>query len=107
VACVRAKNAPGVDPLTSSRPDVLVFNYQVPFNKKVTLKFVGQKRSTSLYVDGKLIETKRTQMVCPLATLGTQAKTESFQGILHAAKILSKIDLPASPVLLGIGCQNI
>jgi hexosaminidase len=101
VACVRAKNAPGVDPLTSSRPDVLVFNYQVPFNKKVTLKFVGERRSTSLYVDGKLIETKRIQMVCPLATLGTKSKTESFQGILHKAKISSIAILPPPPVFAG------
>jgi hexosaminidase len=94
VACVRAKQGPGLSPLTSTKPDVLVFDYQVPFNKKVTLKFVGERRSTSLYVDGKLVGRKRIQMVCPLANLGAKTLPESFQGILHKAKISSVVLSP-------------
>lgn len=86
VACVRANQAAGYEPLLAHRPDVLVFNYQVPMNEKVTLKFVGQERQTSLYVNGQLIETKPIQMVCPLQRLGAQ-NAESFQGILHQARI--------------------
>jgi hexosaminidase len=70
VACVRANQAFGHEPLTSNRPDVLIFDYQVPLHKKVTLTFVGEKKRTSLYVDGKLIQSINTQMVCPLTRLG-------------------------------------
>ena len=91
VACVRAHQAPLFEPIQSNRPDVLVFNYQVPLNKKVNLTFVGEERQTSLYVDGKLVETIRTQMVCPLEYLGAKASPESFQGILHKAAIFNKV----------------
>ncbi len=90
VACVRAHQAPGYEPLQSHRPDVLVFNYQVPFNKKVTLTFVGERRKTSLFVDGKFIQSFNKQMVCPLGCLGSQ-RPESFQGILHKAEIFNKL----------------
>ena len=87
VACVRASQAPGYEPLRSFSPDIIMFDYKVPFNKKVKLTFVGKKGKTSLYVDGKLIQTVKTQMVCPLKTLGTEKTPESFQGILHKAVI--------------------
>ncbi len=70
VACVRANQAYGHEPITSNTPDILIFNYQVPLNKKVTLTFVGEKRRTSLYVDGKLIQSFGKQMVCPLTRIG-------------------------------------
>jgi len=70
VACVRANQAYGHEPLTSNRPDVLLFDYQVPVGKKVTLTFVGERKRTSLYVDGKLIQRIGKQMVCPLTRLG-------------------------------------
>ena len=91
VACVRAQQAPGYEPLLSFAPLVIVFNYKVPFNKKVRLTFVGKKDQTSLYVDGKLIETVKKQMVCPLKTLGTDKTPESFQGILYKAVIKNEI----------------
>ena len=69
-ACVRANQAYGHEPITSNRPDILVFNYQVPLHKKVKLTIVGERRSTSLYVDGKLVQTIGKQMVCPLTRLG-------------------------------------
>jgi hexosaminidase len=93
VACVRAVQAPGFDPLTSYHPDVLVFDYQVPLNQKVTLTFVGEQRKTSLYVDGKLIGSQNIQMVCPLQYLG-DTHNRSFQGILHEAKILNEAKTP-------------
>ncbi|MDH4202215.1 MAG: family 20 glycosylhydrolase [Phycisphaerae bacterium] len=93
VGCVRAVQAPGFDPLTSFRPDGLVFDYTVPFDKKVTLTFVGEERKTSLYVDGKLIGSHNIQMVCPLETLGDKHK-RSFQGILHEAQILNEAKKP-------------
>ncbi|MHC5118933.1 MAG: hypothetical protein ACYSOH_02810, partial [Planctomycetota bacterium] len=85
--------ASGFDPLTSYRPDVLMFDYQVPFNKKVTLTFVGGKEKTSLYVDGKFIGSHNIQMVCPLETLGDK-HNRSFQGILHEARILNEAKKP-------------
>ena len=90
VACIRAHQAPLFEPIQSNRPDILVFNYQVPFNQKVTLTFVGEERQTSLYVNGKLIQTIRKQMVCPVEFLGAKASPESFQGILHKAVIINK-----------------
>jgi len=70
VACVRANQASGYDAITSYRPDILIFNYQVPLHKKVTLTFVGEEKSTTLYVDGKRIQTIKKQMVCPLTRIG-------------------------------------
>lgn len=70
VACVRANQAYGHEPITSNTPDVLVFDYQVPLNQKVTLTFVGEKKRTSLYADGKLVQSIGKQMVCPLTRIG-------------------------------------
>jgi len=70
IACVRANQAYGHDPITSNRPDVLIFNYQIPLHKKVKLRLVGERRRTSLYVNGKLVQTIAKQMVCPLTRLG-------------------------------------
>ena len=89
VSCVRAIRAPGYNPLTSYNPDVLVFDYQVPLNQKVTLTFMGEQKKTSLYVDGKLIESKEIQMVCPLEFIGSSQR-QSFQGILHEIIISNK-----------------
>jgi hexosaminidase len=96
VACVRAVQAPGFDPLTSFRPEVLVFDYPMPFNEKTTLTFVGEKEKTSLYVDGNFIGSYNIQMVCPLEYLG-DTHNRSFQGILHEAKILNEAKTPETP----------
>ncbi|MHC5146077.1 MAG: family 20 glycosylhydrolase [Planctomycetota bacterium] len=90
VACVRAVQAPGFTPLTSFRPDVLIFDYQVPIGEKVDLTFVGEKGKTSLFTNGKLIQSKDIQMVCPLEFLGSP-HNKSFQGILHDIRILNKV----------------
>ena len=89
VACVRAKQAPGPDPLHSYNPDVIVFDYQVPLKKKVRLTFVGERKRTSLYADGKLVGSSRIQMVCPLDRLGA-ARPESFQGRLLGGSIWNR-----------------
>ncbi len=81
VAVVRAKQAPGPDPLHSCNPDVLLFDYQVPLRKKVRLTFVGERGRTSLYAEGKFVGSFRVQTVCPLARLGAEGP-ESFQGEL-------------------------
>ncbi|NWK57621.1 family 20 glycosylhydrolase [Verrucomicrobiaceae bacterium N1E253] len=70
VACVRANQAYGHEPITSNNPDILIFDYQVPLDQKVTLTFVGEQKRTSLYVDGKLIQSIGKQMVCPLTRMG-------------------------------------
>jgi len=88
VACVRANQAFGYDPSQAYNPDHLVFNYQVPVGKQVTLTFVGEERKTSLYVDGKLIQTIGKQMVCPLTRLG-DPMPKSFHGTIHKATILA------------------
>lgn len=90
VACVRANQAPGFDALGSYRPDVIVFPYEVPLNKKVSLTFVGEERKTSLYADGKLISSVNTQMVCPLGQIGADALPRGFHGTLHKVSISAK-----------------
>ncbi|GAA5494875.1 hypothetical protein Rhal01_01040 [Rubritalea halochordaticola] len=90
VACVRANQAPGFDALGSYRPDVIVFPYEVPLHQKVTLTFVGEHRKTSLYVDGKLVSSVNTQMVCPLGQIGADQLPRGFHGTLHGVKISSK-----------------
>lgn len=94
VACVRANQAPGYDPITSYNPDILVFDYQVPLDQKVKLTFVGEERQTSLYANGKLIATIRKQMVCPLGSIGAQALPHGFHGTLHHAQIRASATHP-------------
>jgi len=90
VGCVRANQAPGYDPITSFNPDIIVFNYKVPLNKKVTLTFVGEERKTTLYVDGKKVQTIRKQMLCPLGRVGAQKLPNGFHGTIHHIKILAE-----------------
>ena len=88
VACVRANQAPGWEPLQSYRPDVLFFDYQMPVGKKVKLTFVGEERRTSLYADGELVGSVNKQMVCPLTRLG-HPLPKGFHGTIHKASIKS------------------
>ncbi|KGK00112.1 beta-N-acetylhexosaminidase [Thalassotalea sp. ND16A] len=90
LALVRAHQAPGYEPLQSYRPEVLVFDYLVPMNQKVTIKLVGEQEKTSLYVDGQFVQAIAKQMVLPLRTLGS-LRPESFQGVLHKAVIYDSI----------------
>ncbi len=108
VACVRAKQAPGPDPLHSFNPDVIVFDYQVPLKKKVRLTFIGERKKTSLYADGRLVGTRRIQMVCPLERLGA-SRPESFQGRLLEGAIWNRAPWKAlggwTPADLGKGFE--
>ncbi len=90
LAIVRAHQAPRYEPIMSNRPDILVFDYQVPMNKKVKITFVGERRKTSLYVDGKFIQSFNKQTVCPVEYLGAK-EPDTFQGILHKAAIFNKV----------------
>ncbi|MGB0991040.1 MAG: beta-N-acetylhexosaminidase [Akkermansiaceae bacterium] len=89
VACVRANQAYGHEPITSNNPDILIFDYQVPVGKKVTLTLVGERRRTSLYVDGKLIQSIGKQMVCPLTRIGDELP-RGPHATLHSLNIKSK-----------------
>jgi len=93
VACIRAFKAPADRPIHAYRPEILSFDYQIPLNKEVTLTFIGEKKSTSLYVDGKLIKKIRKQMICPLQYLG-DIDNSTFQGIIKNAEILDFVKKP-------------
>ena len=86
VTIVRANQAPGPRPIDAYNADIVVFDYQVPRGKKVTLTLVGQMKSTELYVDGKLIGSSNKQMVCPIKRIG-DAYPNGMHGILHDAII--------------------
>ena len=86
VTIVRANQAPGPRPIDAYNTDIVVFDYQVPRNKKVTLTFVGQMKRTDLYVDGKLVGTSNKQMVCPIERIG-DTYPNGMHGILHNAVI--------------------
>lgn len=90
VACVRANQAMGHEPITSNNPDILVFDYEMPLDQKVTLTFVGEERKTSLYVDGKFIQSIGKQMVCPLTRLGDKLP-RGPHATYHDIKIQSKV----------------
>jgi len=87
IAIVRANQTEGDTPLNSHRPQVIVFDYKLPLNKKVTVKIVGDRKQTSLFVDGKLIGTEKLQMLCPLEYLGSE-KEEPFQGDIYNALVV-------------------
>ncbi|MCK5001300.1 MAG: family 20 glycosylhydrolase, partial [Anaerohalosphaera sp.] len=89
VACVRANHTKARNPINTKTADIVMFGYQVPRHKKVTLTFVGHMKRTELYVDGKLVGSSNKQMVCPLERLG-DTYPNGFHGILHEAKIYDR-----------------
>lgn len=97
VACVRANQAYGHEPITSNKPDILIFDYQVPLDKPVMLTWVGERRRTSLYVDGKLIQSIGKQMVCPLTRIGDKLP-RGPHATLHQFSIKSQ-----APAITQIG----
>ncbi len=58
-----------------------VFDYQLPVNKWGNITIVGEKGKTTLYVNGKFVESFSRQMLCPLDGIGNK-KGESFIGEL-------------------------
>lgn len=87
VGLVRANQTEGETPLGSYRPDVVIFNYELPLNKRVKLIVIGEKGNTSLYVDGKLVGSKNIQMICPLEFIGSKMEN-SFKGELRTIKVI-------------------
>jgi hexosaminidase len=87
VALVRSTGKLGQTPLTSKNPKVIIFDYQIPLNKDIKLKIVGEENKTSLYIDNKLIDSKNIQMLCPTEYLGSE-EGESFKGYIKNISIL-------------------
>ena len=65
----------------SHRPQVIIFDYEIPINKTITIKILAEKGQTSMYVDGELIGQENLQMLCPLEMLGSE-KENVFRGIV-------------------------
>ncbi|PXY02771.1 hypothetical protein DF185_01375 [Marinifilum breve] len=84
-AIVRANQTEGESPLTSHRPQAIVFDYQLPVDKEVNIKIVGEKGKTSLFVDNMLVGSENLQMICPLEHFGSQ-KDDVFPGIIKQLK---------------------
>ena len=101
IGMVRANQAPGFDPITSYRPDILVWDYKLPLNQKTKITMVGERRKTSLYVDGKLIGSKNIQTVCPLGNVGDADLPRGFHGVIHEASIKS-----SAPAVHALGQWN-
>lgn len=80
-AIVRANQTKGKNALNSHRPQVIIFDYQVPKNKEIIIKILGEKRKTSMFVDGKLIGSENIQMLCPLKYIGSK-NGKGFQGTI-------------------------
>jgi len=85
-AIVRANQTAGPIPLESHKPDILIFNYQLPLDKTVHITLMGEKNKTSLYIEGSLIDTQNTQMICPVEYLGS-AIENVFPGIISQVHI--------------------
>lgn len=83
---VRANQTEGINPISSHRPDIIIFDYLLPLNKSVKISLVGEKGKISLYVDGELISTEHKQMVCPLEFIGSE-KENVFSGDVKKIKI--------------------
>ncbi|QZE15228.1 family 20 glycosylhydrolase [Halosquirtibacter laminarini] len=90
IALVRANQNYFHHPLDSHRPDVLVFEYKIQPNKWNKIKVVGERKKTTLYVDGKEIGTYRIQTVCPVEKFGSDVQ-QSFTGNLKNVKVYNYV----------------
>ena len=90
-AVVRANMDRGETPLQSFKPDVLVFDYRIPENQTVKIKLVGEKKKTSLYVNGKLIGSYNKQSLCPLNNWGS-LNGNSFKGTVKDVKVVNYVE---------------
>ena len=90
IAVVRSNKDIADVPLNSFAPDILVFNYQLPVGKSVKVKLVGEKKKTSLYINGKLIESYNIQSVCPLVNAGSN-KENVFNGTISKIEIVNYV----------------
>jgi len=106
---VRAAGSAGVDPASAMKVaqvshvyvspaasnlvnDVShIYGEQLPLNQWVTLKVVGERGHTSLYVNGQLVGQHNDQMVCPLAVLGSRTGN-SFVGKIRNITVLDHVE---------------
>ena len=87
IAIVRANQTAGDSPLTSHRPQVIVFDYQIPLKRLVKIKLIGEQGKTSLYVDGQFVGSENIQMLCPVSTIGN-TKGKTFCGKIKNVSIV-------------------
>lgn len=87
VAIVRANQTAGKSPITSYKPQVIVFDYQIPINLDVKIKLVGEQGKTSLYINDEFIGSENIQMLCPVDYIGNP-KGKFFIGKIKKIKII-------------------
>jgi hexosaminidase len=83
---VRANQTEGENPITSHRPDIIIFDYELPLNRSVKITLVGEKGKISMYADGTKISTENKQMICPLQNIGSD-KENVFKGKVKKIEI--------------------
>lgn len=93
VGFIRAQRMPASDPLTAFDTRNYVFKYELKPGEDTLLTFVGDRRSTKLYVNGKLVDSTGIQMICPLSRIGNNSSVvpSGFQGQLKKAEIYNRI----------------
>ncbi|WP_445736726.1 beta-N-acetylhexosaminidase [Mariniflexile sp.] len=69
-AIVRANQTAGSSPIMYHRPQVIVFDYQIPMHQNVKIKLVGEQNKTSLYVINQFMGSENIQMLCPVDYIG-------------------------------------
>ncbi|WZL89304.1 glycoside hydrolase family 20 protein [Salinimicrobium sp. 3283s] len=86
IAIVRANQTEGDTPLTSHKPNVIIFEHNIPIDKTTHLRILGEKGKTTLYADGKLIGSKNIQTLIPLEFFGSSVESV-FQGVIQNIKV--------------------
>lgn len=89
LAIVRANQTTGTKPLNSHRPQVIVFDYQIPINQTAKIKLIGEQGKTSLYVNDQFIGSENIQMLCPTDYIGT-SKGKVFYGKIKNIRIIQE-----------------
>ncbi|QZT38019.1 family 20 glycosylhydrolase [Halosquirtibacter xylanolyticus] len=86
VTLVRANQNYFHHPLDSHRPDILVYDYQLKPEEWQTIKLIGEKNKTTLFVNGKEIGSYPIQTVCPIHMLGSDRQM-GFNGSVRNLKV--------------------
>lgn len=66
-----------------------IFDYQLPVSEWKSITIVGEKGKTTLFANGKFVESFSRQMLCPLDAIGNK-KGESFIGELKNLRIYDR-----------------
>ncbi|MDC1106261.1 family 20 glycosylhydrolase [Prolixibacteraceae bacterium] len=90
VALVRANQNYFHHPMDSHRPDVLVFDYKLKPQVWQHIKLIGEKKKTTLFVNGKKIGSYPIQTVCPIQWLGSDRQM-GFTGVLKDLSVYNYI----------------